>query len=30
MIALSASLLGAMYPGLRAALQDPIEALAYE
>jgi putative ABC transport system permease protein len=29
-IALSASLLGALDPGLRAALQDPIEALAYE
>jgi putative ABC transport system permease protein len=29
-IALTASLLGALYPGLRAARQDPIEALAYE
>ena len=29
-IALAASLLGALYPGLRAARQDPIEALAYE
>jgi putative ABC transport system permease protein len=30
LIALVASLLGALYPGLRAAQQDPIEALAYE
>ncbi|HUJ22377.1 MAG TPA: ABC transporter permease [Bryobacteraceae bacterium] len=30
LIALFASLLGAMYPGLHAARQDPIEALAYE
>ena len=29
-IALAASLLGALYPGFRAARQDPIEALAYE
>ncbi len=29
-IVLGASLLGALYPGLRAARQDPIEALAYE
>lgn len=29
-IALGASLLGAVYPGLRAARQDAIEALAYE
>lgn len=29
-IALIAALLGAMYPGLRAAKQDAIEALAYE
>lgn len=30
LIALGASLLGAVYPGLRAARQDAIEALAYE
>jgi putative ABC transport system permease protein len=30
LIALFASLLGALYPGFRAARQDPIEALAYE
>ncbi|HKW96766.1 MAG TPA: FtsX-like permease family protein [Bryobacteraceae bacterium] len=30
LIALFASLLGALYPGFRAAQQDPIEALAYE
>jgi putative ABC transport system permease protein len=29
-IVLVASLLGALYPGFRAAQQDPIEALAYE
>jgi putative ABC transport system permease protein len=29
-IALAAALLGALYPGLRAARQDPIEALSYE
>lgn len=29
-IVLVASILGALYPGLRAARQDPIEALAYE
>ncbi len=29
-IALAGALLGAAYPGLRAAKQDPIEALAYE
>ncbi len=29
-IALFASLLGSLYPGFRAARQDPIEALAYE
>ncbi len=29
-IVLVASLLGALYPGFRAARQDPIEALAYE
>jgi putative ABC transport system permease protein len=30
LIALSASMLGAVYPGLIAVRQDPIEALAYE
>jgi ABC-type lipoprotein release transport system permease subunit len=29
-IAVFASLLGAIWPGLRAARQDAIEALAYE
>ena len=29
-IVLAAALLGALYPGFRAARQDPIEALAYE
>lgn len=29
-IVMGAALLGALYPGLRAARQDPIEALAYE
>ena len=29
-VVLVASILGALYPGLRAARQDPIEALAYE
>jgi ABC-type lipoprotein release transport system permease subunit len=29
-IAVGAALLGALYPGLRAARQDAIEALAYE
>jgi putative ABC transport system permease protein len=30
LIAGTASLLGALYPGMRAARQDAIEALAYE
>ena len=30
LIALTGAVLGALYPGLRAARQDPIEALAYE
>ena len=29
-IAMGAALLGALYPGMLAARQDPIEALAYE
>jgi putative ABC transport system permease protein len=29
-IAIGGALLGAIYPGLRAARQDAIEALAYE
>jgi putative ABC transport system permease protein len=29
-VSLTASLLGALYPGLRAARQDAIEALSYE
>ena len=29
-IALAGSILGALYPGLRAARQDAIEALAYD
>jgi putative ABC transport system permease protein len=30
LIALSGAILGAIYPGLKAARQDAIEALAYE
>jgi putative ABC transport system permease protein len=30
LIAITGSILGAMYPGLKAARQDPIEALAYD
>ncbi len=30
LIALSGAILGAIYPGLRAARQDAIEALSYE
>ena len=29
-IAIAGALLGTAYPGMRAAKQDPIEALAYE
>ena len=29
-IAMGAALLGALYPGMLAVRQDPIEALAYE
>jgi len=29
-VSITASLLGALYPGLRAARQDAIEALSYE
>jgi putative ABC transport system permease protein len=29
-ITLASAMLGALYPGLRAAHHDPIEALAYE
>jgi ABC-type antimicrobial peptide transport system permease subunit len=29
-IAMGAAILGALYPGIMAARQDPIQALAYE
>jgi ABC-type antimicrobial peptide transport system permease subunit len=30
LVAMGAALLGALYPGMLAVRQDPIEALAYE